>query len=483
MSAPVLNFVWLGPPKYAAGGQDVVGPETIARNFKTFPSTETPANPMFFWCQDEYVHEYRAHFFKKNIPVEVRPIKAYLHSFETDMVEQAKEIIIHYETLLNPDRNQPLDRVYMKDMFFNFLLATQGGYVLDTNIQAHMTSPVHFPKYSKFMFPTVPVEYEDEGESFTEAQTEVWMQYAPPENLTRARECLNYYLMHFRKHVPSDPKEFYSTLNHRKIGNIAGAAVLNSPRLELFESPLPPRRACNALCDIWETEHLNGLDASIPSMGIFKEYNNSHRHNHAHMYTGAHFYIYMGYIERLQFALEHGLPVDSEANPQSKDTHLPYNSNNETLLHLAMRYLDDEKSIACAKLLLEHGANPNKVHTFTELDGPDPITIEESPLTYAIKSQSLEMLRMLFMASTHRINTSQVLNNESPLLLAIKENCGVAFLLALGADPNQQWEGQTETPLELALRNHDEDTVTLLLKYGANPSVIDCSTEFKMYAA
>ena len=127
------------------------------------------------------------------------------------------------------------------------------------------------------------------------------------------------------------------------------------------------------------------------------------------------------------------------------------------------RFFDSENHKKSAQLLLERGANPNKICTLTRKDISPYITTEETPLTFSIKSRQEGGVVSLFQYSQHKINLDLVLNGYSPLLLAIACNTGIEILLHNGANPNQSWDWQTETPLTLAVRKNNIKAVTLLL--------------------
>ena len=125
----VINFVWIGEPKFDKGGQDVLGPESFDLNFKKFP--QDMPNSIVFWCQACCVERYDAFFKSKGVTIEVKSIEHYL---ETCQIVRENAAFIQQEytkIILDPARNKIIDRVYFKDMFFNFILATQGNYVLD----------------------------------------------------------------------------------------------------------------------------------------------------------------------------------------------------------------------------------------------------------------------------------------------------------------------------------------------------------------
>ena len=250
MPNPVINFVWVGPPKLTEGGQDVCGPESIALNFKEF-ADESTQNPMVFWCQKQYKSVYEAYFLEKGIDIQVSPIDDYLQNrsekCSNNCEEEAKVVLKHYtEEILDNRRAQTSDYVGMKDMFFNFLLATQGGYVLDTNIQAIGSIPVQLSARDQFSFPILELNTPGRSDRTT---YEVWMQYAPADNLVQPKKCLAAYLKHLEMHPRA------------KIGIRAVHALF----------------VCEQdLSTPWMLIHDDSANVVIQSMGIVKEYCNTH---------------------------------------------------------------------------------------------------------------------------------------------------------------------------------------------------------------
>lgn len=462
MAKPTLNFVWVGRPMFDRGGQDVVGPESIDRNFKTFSNADLPPNSMVFWCQEAYQEQYKAYFSEKKIAITVCSIESYLNACLSDpelsppLRSQASQVLMYYHHLvLSPERNRTLDRVFMKDMFFNFLLATRGDYVLDTNIQAIQEKSVDFPAYSAFMFPTV---LRDNGPC-----SEVWMQYAPKNHL-KAKICLDCYLRLFEEvDVSCRP---YSMEHHNQIGRVALGALHGQRSFSEKRHSI----ALNDLCNTWGPLEMYSMDAKVPALGVFKEYSNSHRACREDAYDAPHSHVYMGDVDRLRFDLDHGTPPDLEANPKrTTEITLNYDAEHETLLHIAMRMVHIESYKRCAQLLLERGADVNKTHQIAIDERPPQV---ESPLTYALKCRSESALQMLFDVATMPVNVSQIVNNYTPLMLAVRCKTGVNLLLMHGADPNQIFVGQKDTPLSFALKSGNADMVRLLLSHHADPLAV-----------
>lgn len=457
MTKPVLNFVWVGPPRFDQGGQDIVGPETIDANFKAFPELNSPPNPMVFWCQSVYVRQYQEYFTSKGIAIHVASIEDYLKTCETEK-DKAQIILEHYHELIEtPGRNQILDRVYLKDMFFNLILATKGDYVLDTNVQATgLEKPVYFPAYDKFMFPWV------KERKFGPPKPDVWMQFAPPKS-ELAKQLLDCYLDLYKKAREIYQDYLYSEIHHRLIGIVAvNAACLQNNLMKNMEIISTYQ---NDYRDTWAGGLLiDGSDVNITPLGVSKEYYNSHKDNQEDSYGGPQMHAYNGNLEKLNFDLTHGINPDIEANIRC---HIHY-TNNETLLHIAMRYSNEPGHRRCVQLLLTSGADANKIYSikYSEMSHFQ----QESPLTSSIKTRTEEAIQVLFTYAKTPVNVDQILNHESPLIVAVRCDTGVNLLLQYHANPNQHWPEQKDTPLAYAVRESSVNNIDLLLMAGADPN-------------
>lgn len=384
-----LKFAWFGPPRFNQGGQDVIGPETIYHNLEKFTPADS-RNPLTFFCQAKYIKEYEDYFKKKNMQITVSSVEDYFKQCKADLAAakkgdaktDAKEdksvdtpkarVIeveaIYNESVLNEKRGKIIDLVYMKDLFFSFLLATEGDYVLDTNVQASSEKAVAFPAYDKFHMPWVT------------NIPEVWMLYAPPGDLKRAQKCFADYLQRYSNAAEIFSKHGYSEEYHKKAGQTAVFAVA------LADSKQSKRKYVTEDCGIWDCGQLAGISITVPEIFVAKEYYNSHLKNREHSYGAPHTHVLCGIPERLQQDLSYGISPDLVANPRRQvETTLDYDADNETLLHIAIRYAGSKDHLKCAELLLKAGADPNKKHVLTRHRGSAPAVIKEkTPLTYAL---------------------------------------------------------------------------------------------------
>ena len=468
MASPTINFIWIGDPKFNQGGQDVVSPESFDRNFKTWKPTNP--NPMVFWCQDHHCESYRAYFKSKNIHITVQSIEHYL---KTSPLEQkyTEFLLQEYQTLiLDPSRNKIVDRVFFKDMFFNYLLASQGNYVLDTNIHANIEFPIVLPAYSTFMFPYIEQKNKGkEGSQITNSIAEVWMQYAPPDNLVRAKQCLAKYMMSYHEAKKLVDGAFYSTMYHHLVGRVAVSAVhlrnnlMDSPNITLTDY------SHNEICGVWKAIE-DDCDATINDLHLSKEYCNTHYMNRDKVYSIPHVHVYNGKVDRLLFDLAHGTDPNSKSHSFNDYQPLRYDVKNDTTLHIAMRHFNINPNAELAEILLKHGANPNEICLYKDEESTQ--WREETPLSLCITERHHQGVHLLFKLSQHPIDVDKVLNGKSLLFLAIENGTGFEQLLAHGANPNQLWEEQTHTPLTLAITQGEVETVRLLLN-ASHPADIN----------
>ncbi len=119
--------------------------------------------------------------------------------------------------------------------------------------------------------------------------------------------------------------------------------------------------------------------------------------------------------------------------------------------------------------MLEHGADSNAEYSFEKWNPKKSAIIHKevfSPLKQAIQSQFQPALDLI-LKPEYKVNLSHIVENESPLLYAVKVGYGVESLLAAGADPNQVWKNQTDTPLSQAVRSGKATAIVALLTKGA----------------
>lgn len=464
-----INYIWVGMPVLTQGGQDVIGPVTLTQSLVKFP-LPTPTS-IVFWCLAKYLLEYKAYFIQKGIDITVCAIESLLEEEEafllSDNQKWSQKILPHYKELTALHRGRSLDNVFLKEMIALLILATEGGWVLDTNVQTDPTKAVILKEYAEFKYPLLAEPSPIFAGRF-ELTPEVWMQYSPPNNLTVAKKRLDNYLQCYEQFIRKESFVPYSEEHHHMAGKIAVKALLLDGQYQHIPNEISPWKSIAFDVD-------NEMDYAVPELGaIFKAYGNSHRPNYQNQYNDAHAYLLLRDIRRLIFALDHGIPINVQANVKTPQ----YHTENEELLHLAMRlYPSDPLNIrGFVEFLLERHANPNVAHLISYA-GVDKM---ESALTYAIKAcfllKSLEPLALIF---THKnIHLDSVLNNQSPIIYAqylkgkahnsIKLDV-IEYLLQKGANPDQKMPMNSNTALLVALNQGDEAIIRLLLKYKADP--------------
>lgn len=454
---PVLNIAWIGPPKFNEGGQDVVGIETITANWEKY--SESEPNKIIFWCLKEYVDTYKQYFTQQNIGAEVLSVEDYLEKAAKNEydAEAAKILNIYNETISNKKRNQIIDRVYFKDLCFFYILAKDGGYVLDANVQANQHEKVNFPEYPTRMYPIL-ISHKN--------APDVWMQFSPQNN-SEAREALHNALEYYKTGQQIFTATGYSEKYHKHVGNAAVNAMT------LNKLPIAPDRG-------WKCSLTNN-NAPVEEIKVIKEYVNSHIFKAGlHGYKAIHTHALLGQADRLEFDLAHGANPNLIVHPRMDvELGLNYQANDETPLNIAIRSIKDcDKDnypayINNIKLLLAYGADVNASYTLQNYDQENdellPVTMY-TPLLHALELKDNNVLNIL--CQDKNLNVGQIVENESPLIAAILHEFGYQQLLNLGADPNQTWDNQTITPLAMAILENNIQAAEILLKNGANPNTL-----------
>jgi hypothetical protein len=136
-----------------------------------------------------------------------------------------------------------------------------------------------------------------------------------------------------------------------------------------------------------------------------------------------------------------------------------------------MKYCNDSKFRACAELLLNYDADPNKIELVTDHRG----TFQYTALTYAIINHSEAGLDLLFNKSKIQLDLKLITNNQSILELAYSYKCKLnllEMLLEKGADPNQSGSPASLPLLQRAIDEQRIEVVRLLIKYNSDLSMI-----------
>jgi hypothetical protein len=388
LAGPTVNFVWIGPPCFTKGGHDVVGPETLGENFKNF--IDSPHNPMVFWCQQAHQEAYETYFKSKNIAITVKNIENHL---QQSRHPQASTIFMHYQELTGDGRNNILDHVYMKDMFFYFLLASEGHYVLDTGVQANLDAPVKLTFHDAIKFPLLNKfsQYKN-PKGYIEENIEVWMQYAPPHS-NDANQFLERYLNEFsilRGQLAADNSLLYQSYHHDKIGDLA-----SKPLKEFLEG----KKIDEINRYTWYALEQSGVFVEITECGLCKEYRNTHR-NQLYPEPKTFSYIRCKDLYKLSFALDHG-----ESPLQTYSVNRIWGGNDrlivtdKTLLHEATRFLrrvSEQGSKPMIEFLLKQKLDPNAVYYDYRRSDSDEDKKPRTALMNAIKGEAPAIVELLY---------------------------------------------------------------------------------------
>lgn len=124
------------PPTYhdegAVPGHDLDGPIQLAQKLQ---SQGTRVNTIKFWCIKEYQDFYRSEFLKAKVDIQVCAIEDLLeHELKGNLAEAAQQFKAYMQKVNFPKLPTVRARVEFKDGFSLFLLLTQSGYFLDTNV-------------------------------------------------------------------------------------------------------------------------------------------------------------------------------------------------------------------------------------------------------------------------------------------------------------------------------------------------------------
>jgi len=181
-----VNYIWVGKPRSLTVDepqQDLVGP------MKMHLTIDHHTTSIHFWCLEKYTEHYG--LLLKNTPIIVSPIESFLHEQldHTDMLESAEKVIVLVNRVIQ-DNFQIRACVTAKESFAFFLMAAEGGYVLDTNVLP-ASDCIEFPEHANFSMPAYhqPVLSRDNDDD-----TDVGIMFSPPMNRVHAHRALNFFL-------------------------------------------------------------------------------------------------------------------------------------------------------------------------------------------------------------------------------------------------------------------------------------------------
>ena len=419
MPMPTLNFVWVGLPRLDKGAKEIIGPVFLYHNLKKHGGDDPGAiNPMVFWCQAPYKSVYEDYFRKHGLTINVSSIETFL---DASLDPMAGEVMKYYSLLTAPKPIPVINCIYAKDLIFNFILATQGGYVLDTTIYPLSDdTPVQFLEYDQFK-----LVINHMGKSYRE---DVYIQYAPPVNLSRARRCLSRNLELLEcSAIMTEPGALINPAPDLvdEIQSELGYIDINSARLgderrsveRDFVKYDPEMIREGVIGWIGEIRPCD-YEVRISELSVVKEFNNSYKKVPVSIEHG---HIAKHQIDRLEFYLKHGGNANVTANKAR--TYLAPYLEYETLLNFTLRRYPNSEVVS---LLLRYGADPNLLTA----------QLNESGLTHAMDEPTGKILGILLNETQIPINMNTVINGLTLLEIAIKKERFKAFTLLIdhGAD-------------------------------------------------
>ncbi len=415
-------------------------------------------------------------FFGKKITIEVFAIEDYLEALlqpnqQSAIQMMAQEVWDIYQVLTDESQSSGIayiqNCVRMKDLFATFIISTQGGYVIDTNVRCKASfaqTCLPLPALDTFLF---PVLYDRMGVLI---QPEVWLLYAPMNYFNPTNNlCASY--LYFYRNSNREEKRYVGPI---AIKNIRYAIKNNFKIKEL-----------HCLMDE-ESQYVH------TNIGLFKEYFNSHVTDLGYVYGIAEAHVYLGDYKKLQFDLEHGadpntligknpkpliyLALHCLAKQRKKTYQDPELGHYEECLECLLQHgaaVNDQSqpesplglavriNLASAiLLLLSYGANPNAHFSYM---GDDDQLHSYTPITYCLLLRSEKKLELLLNHSLIPVELTQLVDGKSLLIWAMEHHAGLKLLLEKGRDLNDAvWETQKQDALDYATEHSDEYVIELL---------------------
>lgn len=176
-----IHYLWIGTPTktdpHAIAGHDVAGSISMAKEME---QQGIQAKPIKFWCLDQYADEYRKQFQEAGVKIEVCTIESLIEAEkQKELSSQAKFLSSQLDEL-RKNMDKVGERVKFKDVFSIFLLVSQAGYLLDTNV---------FPEAGK------KIELTGEQESSTarspDGMHDFYFMYSPARGDVEMRKALD----------------------------------------------------------------------------------------------------------------------------------------------------------------------------------------------------------------------------------------------------------------------------------------------------
>jgi len=266
---PHCNMLWVGPPcdyktlveKDRSGvviNQDINKILVLAKQIQ---------NPLDYWCLDAYVDTYVQRFSKAHLSnVKVHSIEKYLEeclSSDDPFIKEGAAFLLQFkkEILETEGRGKIVDYITIKDVFALYLLATRGGYTLDSNVELRPDKN-SLPAFSDFQAPN--------QDKLFAIQLDCWAMYAPSEN-KNAKNAFDEYKEYWAQIQKKYARAGYSPAYQDLLVTIMMGCVNLG-----FAAKHPKERTSEHLQ--WEyQEGNNKRTATIKALGIKKTFHNTHK--------------------------------------------------------------------------------------------------------------------------------------------------------------------------------------------------------------
>ncbi len=318
MASPTLHYSWVGPPPGQSGvaGHDIAFPKLM--------SEQNQSNDIVFWCLDAHREHYEKEF-QDNPNIKVKSFENLLNEHilsDSPFRERAQTMQTLMADLLSPEKDWIRDRVAIKNILSVYLLMSQGGYTLDTNIQPLSGQNIELPKQDNFAMA------KQRGRS----RFDCFMMYANQQENQSMFEAV------FDKYA----RGLQESQSMRELPSYYGETVASQFMTLLTESKPQPLEGDK-----------DGFTMTFPELGLSKTYYNTHKvHN-------------MNVPMLLAMITDNNMDGIRAYIAAGGDINAKFNRNNVidlSPLHQAVFSQNQE----AVKLLMENGANLNAVANFNQ---------------------------------------------------------------------------------------------------------------------
>lgn len=182
----MINYIWVGKNRSMNVEQpqhDLIGP--LEMNLAINPDTTI----IRFWCLMAHMDYYRS--LLKDTSIMVESIESFIDKqLDNPEMKQSAENVISLVDRVIKNHYHIRACLTAKEAFAFFIMAAEGGYVLDTNVLP-ASKLVEFPTYPVFCMPAyhIPVSSRE-----NDNDADVGIMFSPPTNRDYANHALNYFL-------------------------------------------------------------------------------------------------------------------------------------------------------------------------------------------------------------------------------------------------------------------------------------------------